>query len=266
MVDVHFRDPGAVNAPDRRCYSRQTSTDAPSSAGVDERNDLVLEHLPLVKAIAARCRSRLPAHVELSDLVQAGILGLLDAAHKYQQDLEVSFATYATRRIEGAILDNLRNEDPAARQLRRRHRDLENVRNELTQELKRFPTESEVSERSGIDLESLRATARDIHHVNQMLEQDSSAGAFDQSEAFADHPEEIYQGQERAWLVRELIEKLPECYRIVITMHYMTNLSLKTIGGSFGVPERQVSRMHTQALDRIHAMLRTRGITARSEL
>lgn len=234
----------------------------------DLRNDLVLEHLPLVKAIAARCRVKLPSHLEFSDLAQAGILGLLDAAQKYTTGTEASFSTYATHRIRGAILDSLRRQDPAARKLRRRHRQLESVRTALSQELQRCPTEAEVSERSGIHLDNLRATARDIHVVNQMSEQDSPsvAGEFDHSKASVAQPESIHQSNERVSLVKELIGKLPKCYRMVITMHYLTDLSLKEISGSFGVPERQVSRIHPQALHRIHAMLRTKGITAGTEL
>lgn len=257
-----------TSQPDCRRWFRRSNTEADWSAVLDQRNDLVLEHLPLVRAIVARCRVRLPAHLEFSDLVQAGILGLLDAAHKYKTDIGVSFSTYATHRIRGAILDSLRREDPAARKLRRRHRELESVRHALTQKLQRSPTESEVSEQSGMDLDTVRAVAQDIHQVNQMFERHSASAppGLERSAATAVEPEAICQDEERASLVKELIGKLPDSYRLVITMHYMTNLSLKEIGGSFGVPERQVSRMHARALQRIHAMLRTRGITAPGEL
>jgi RNA polymerase sigma factor for flagellar operon FliA len=265
MLDAH--SPGLEAAIQPDIPTCRSDTEAVWPAMLDQRNELVLEHLPLVKSIAARCRVRLPSHVEFSDLVQAGILGLLDAAEKFKSDIEVSFSTYATHRITGAILDSLRKEDPAARKLRRRHRELESVRGELTQELQRCPTESEVSERSGIDLDTLRATAQDIHHVNQLCDQDSTSSAgFELSETRVPEPETIYQGEERSSLVKQLIGKLPESHKMVLTMHYMTNISLKEIGGSCGLPERKISRMHTQALQRIHAMLRTKGITTRSEL
>jgi RNA polymerase sigma factor for flagellar operon FliA len=268
MKEVQARQPVADGPSDARSSTQRRYLDVLWPVVLGQRNDLVLEHLPLVKAIAARCRVRLPSHLEFSDLVQAGILGLLDAARKYNTGTDASFSTYATHRIRGAILDNLRTQDPAARKLRRRHRELESARRDLMQELQRSPTEGEVSERSGIDLESLRATARDIHQVSQMSagESASASAEFEQSKTSTAQPESIYQVRERARLVKDLIAKLPECYRMVITMHYMTDLSLKEISGSFGVPERQVSRMHTQALTRIHAMLQTKGITARAEL
>ncbi len=268
MKQTQVRELEAASQPDRGRWSRACNPEASGPDAADQRNDLILEHLPLVKAIAARCRVKLPSHLEFSDLVQAGILGLLDAAPKYTPGTEASFSTYATHRIRGAILDSLRRQDPAARKLRRRHRQLESVRTALSQELQRCPTEAEVSERSGVNLDSLRETVLDIHTVSQMSEQDSpsASGEFEQSKASVAQPESIYQGNQRAWLVKELIGKLPESYRMVITMHYMTDLSLKEISGSFGVPERQVSRIHTQALHRIHAMLRTKGITAKAEL
>jgi len=258
MKDVATSGLGKTNIPG----------DANSVETHGQHDELVLEHLPLVKAIAARCRVRLPAHLEFSDLVQAGILGLLDAARKYDSQAEACFATYATHRIRGAILDSLRKQDPAARRVRRRHRELESVRSQLTQELQRYPTDQEVSERAGIDLESLHSTVRDIHHVNQMSEGDRgcSTADFDQIRDCVAQPESLFQGQQRSIIVNELIEKLPESYRMVITMHYLTDLSLKQISGSVGVPERQVSRIHTQALQRINSMLRTKGITAKNEL
>ena len=221
-----------------------------------------------MKAVAAHCRAKLPAHLEFSDLVQAGIVGLLDAACKYDKETEASFSTYATHRIRGAILDSLRGEDPAPRKLRRCHRELDKVRCKLTQELQRFPTESEVSERSGIGLENLRATELDIHHLNQMSGSDggSISAMFENCQDSLAQPESFYELKERARLVKELIRKVPESYRMVITLHYATDLSLKEIGGSFSVPERQVSRTHKRALQRMNAMLRTGGITARGEI
>ena len=237
----------------------------PDQSGMPpDRNEVILVHLPLVKAIAAHCRVKLPAHLEFSDLVQAGIVGLLDAVSKYRPETEVSFSTYAAHRIRGAILDSLREEDPAPRKLRRRQRELEKVRGELTQELRRGPTEFEVSERSGIDLASLRATTLDIHYLNQMsgLHCDPEAQWPEQYQDSGAQPDSIYQLKERARLVNDVIQKLPATYRAVITLHYTTDLSLKEIGGSFGVAERQLSRIHKLALQRVHAMLRTRGITA----
>jgi RNA polymerase sigma factor for flagellar operon FliA len=234
----------------------------------DRCDELVLEHLPLVKAIASRMRVRLPAHLELSDLVQAGILGLLEAARKYNPGDAASFSTYATHRIKGAIFDSLRVQDPASRKLRRRHRELEKVRSELTQELQRSPTEPEISERSGIALDRLRSTTLDVHCLNQMCGAEGVSDYGDKGicNDSLNQPESQYARQARAVILKELIGKLPASYRMVITLHYTDDLSLKEIGGSAGVPERQVSRVHKRALERINAMLVMKGITSWSKI
>jgi RNA polymerase sigma factor for flagellar operon FliA len=234
----------------------------------DRCDELVLEHLSLVKAIASHMRLRLPAHLELSDLVQAGILGLLEAARKYDPGDAASFPTYASHRIRGAIFDSLRGQDPGSRKLRRRHRELERVRSELTQELQRSPTEPEVSQRSGIALDCLRSTILDIHCLNQM---GGAEGASDYGDKgicndSLNQPESQYERQARAVILKELIRKLPASYRTVITLHYTNDLSFKEIGGSSGVAERQVSRLHKRALERINAMLVAKGITSRSKI
>src|SRR5580658_8826689 len=110
----------AAGLPHTGCYSRQYRPCMLRADLLQRRDELVLEYLPLVKVVAAHCRVRLPAHLEFSDLVQAGIVGLLDAASKYNTDTEASFSSYATYRIRGAILDSLRKQDPAARRMRKR--------------------------------------------------------------------------------------------------------------------------------------------------
>jgi RNA polymerase sigma factor for flagellar operon FliA len=258
----------AANAPRIRRSAWPSDAEFVRSRILEQRNDLVLEHLPLVKAIAARWRVKVPAHLEVSDLVQAGILGLLDAACRYDPATEASFAAYATHRIKGAIVDSLRNQDPAPRELRKRYRELEKVRSELSQTLQRYPTEAEVSDRAGVDVDSLRAMLLDIHHLEQMSGPDRhSAGAdLERSEDLQREPESTYEETERAWLVNEVIGRLPESYRAVIILHYTTELSLKEIGGSFGVPERRVSRIHRRALQRINAMFAAMGIRSTSEI
>src|SRR6476469_5045590 len=107
------------------------------------RDRIVLNHLPLVKAIAVRVHENLPVHVDLDDLVHAGVLGLFDAASKYNPDKKVVFHSYAKYRIKGAILDSLRQLDWASRDQRRRQKQVENTTRELTSKLGRLPTESE---------------------------------------------------------------------------------------------------------------------------
>src|SRR5579885_1670529 len=123
---------------------------ASTAAKIARRDRIVLEHLPLVKAIAIRVHENLPVHVDLDDLVHAGILGLFDAATKFDPEKQVAFSSYAKHRIKGAILDSLRQLDWASRDLRRRHKQLEAVTRDLASTLQRAPTEAEIAERLGV--------------------------------------------------------------------------------------------------------------------
>jgi RNA polymerase sigma factor for flagellar operon FliA len=121
------------------------------------RDQLVLDHLSLVKAIALRVHESLPVHVDLDDLVHAGVMGLFDAATKYDSHKEVAFKSYAKHRIKGSILDSLRQLDWASRDLRKRHKQLEAATRELTALLERAPTEVEIAGKMGVDLERWRS-------------------------------------------------------------------------------------------------------------
>src|ERR1700735_3488050 len=129
----------------------QTIIDSPPSKPTaptqTERDRLVLEHLPLVRAIAVRVYENLPVHVDLDDLIHAGVMGLFDAALKYNEDKQVSFRGYAKHRIKGAILDSLRDMDWASRDLRKRHKQLEAITRELAAVMERNPTEAEIAEK-----------------------------------------------------------------------------------------------------------------------
>ena len=229
---------------------------------------MVIDHLPMVKAIAARFRLKLPLHLELNDLVQAGIVGLLEAAHRYDPGTENCFSTYATHRIKGAILDSLRGQDPASRKLRKAHRELEGVKSTLTQELHRTPTESELAERSGVPLSRLREIVLDVHILNRMnaredfQHRDTVRGNRSPNE----QPGSSFDEDTRARILKEIIAKLPESYRMIVTMHYGSDFTLKQVGGKAGIPERQVSRIHKRALQRMGAMLAAQGISSISEI
>ena len=143
--------------------SKAHSLDAAES--LSRRDRVVLEHLPLVKAIAVRVHENLPVHVDLDDLVHAGVLGLFDAATKFNPEKQVVFSSYAKHRIKGAILDSLRQLDWASRDLRRRHKQIEAATRELAAELQRTPTEVEVADRLGINMERWREMMLDMRSV-----------------------------------------------------------------------------------------------------
>src|SRR5580692_2294315 len=129
------------------------------------RDRMVLENLSLVKAIAIHVHESLPVHVDLDDLVHAGVLGLFDAASKYNPDKKVVFQSYAKHRVKGAILDSLRQLDWASRDLRRRHKQVEAATRELQATLQRTPTESEIALKLGVDVDRWRQMMVDLRSV-----------------------------------------------------------------------------------------------------
>src|SRR6202035_44501 len=159
--------PGCICQGNRRhsMTSNATPTAALSAADYSERDRLVLEHLPLVRAIAVRVYENLPVHVERDDQVHAGGLGLFDDAVKYDNDTQVTFKGYAKHRIKGAILDSLRDMDWASRDLRKRHKKLEEVTRELAATMERSPTEAEIAEKMGMDVTRWRQVAVEVRLV-----------------------------------------------------------------------------------------------------
>jgi RNA polymerase sigma factor FliA len=138
---------------------------AQRAAAIALRNQLVVEHLPLVKAIAVRLHLNLPAHVALEDMIQAGNLGLLSAANKYDLEKKVVFPGYAKHRIRGAILDSLRQLDWASRDMRRHHKQVETATQDLAVTLQRAPVEAEVAEKLGMDVARLRSMMVDLRNI-----------------------------------------------------------------------------------------------------
>ncbi|MGH9640703.1 MAG: sigma-70 family RNA polymerase sigma factor, partial [Bryobacteraceae bacterium] len=122
-----------------------------TESGAARRDELILEYLPLVSAIAAHIQRSLPVHIELDDLIHAGTMGLFEAATHYQPEKQIAFPTYAKHRIRGAILDSLRQIDWASRDLRKRYKQMETVIRQLTTELRRTPTEAEVAAAMGLN-------------------------------------------------------------------------------------------------------------------
>src|SRR5207248_9820509 len=155
--------PVAASTSRHAAQSNAAAAKANSQAAKLARRDrVVLEHVPLVKAIAVRVHENLPVHVDLDDLVHAGILGLFDAANKYNPEKQVVFSSYAKHRIKGAILDSLRQLDWASRDMRRRHKQVEAATRDLASTLQRAPTEAEVAEKLGMDVERWRNMMLDL--------------------------------------------------------------------------------------------------------
>jgi RNA polymerase sigma factor for flagellar operon FliA len=229
------------------------------------RDQLILENLPLVSAIAAHIQKSLPVHIEMDDLVHAGTMGLFDAATKYRDDKEVAFRTYAKHRIRGAILDSLRQQDWASRDLRKRYRQVETVRAELSVRIQREPNELEMAGAMGITLrrwQSLMVDFRSLGLAASQLQASEREDGF-LSEAAAgpaNAPDKVFAREELKAKLLVAMKTLPDRYKQVVELYYVRDLTMKEIGGVLGVNESRVSQIHKSALERMQLVLRDGGI------
>lgn len=254
--------------PDCRPVPADAETAASRDAvAVARRNSIVLEHLALVKAIALKVHESLPVHVEVDDLIHAGVLGLFDAAEKYDESKQVGFAAYAKHRIKGAILDSLRQLDWASRDLRRRHKQVEQITHELSAQLHRNPTEEEVAERLGVEVSRWRQMAMDLRNVGLISastrppEQEGLPAPDFPSKPDA-HPDTICAREELKQRLSGAMRVLPERYRKVVTLYYTNEMTMKEIGGLMGINESRVSQIHKAALEKMAAALQAAGISS----
>jgi RNA polymerase sigma factor FliA len=230
-----------------------------------ERDGLILEHLPQIKYIAQRISTKLPSHVELNDLVSAGILGLLDAIEKFDPNRGVKFKTYAELRIKGAILDSLRNLDWAPRSLRKKSKDLERVYRELEQRLGRPATDKEVCEAMEITLEEFYELVDQIKGLNlgsfqELSSQDEDKNAEPLVKYIPDAPQLdpffVFHKTEIQGILSTAIDTLPKKERLVVSLYYFDELTMKEIGKVLGVNESRVSQLHTKAMLRLRTKLK----------
>jgi RNA polymerase sigma factor for flagellar operon FliA len=228
------------------------------------RDQVVLEHLPLVRAIAIRVHENLPVHVDLDDLVHAGVLGLFDAVEKYDDSKNVAFQSYAKHRIKGAILDSLRQLDWASRDLRKRQKQADATTRDLAARLGRNPTESEMAREMGMSLERWRRTVMELRTVGPAPANAHSDHERDCTQEFAATPDfqpdhMCERKQLRATLARA-IGRLPERYQKVVFLYYTNDMTMKEIGEILGVNESRISQIHKTALRRMAVTLESEGI------
>jgi len=244
-----------------------TETDTIQDETMTWRDSVILEHLALVKAIAIRVHENLPVHVELDDLVHAGVLGLFDAADKFNPTKQVAFSSYAKHRIKGAILDSLRQLDWASRDLRRRHKQVEAVTRELAATLQRNPTESEVAEKMGVDAERWHHMMLDLRNVGLVS---ASARSNDNDDLPAPdfpsnpdtQPDNMCAREQMRTVIATAMKALPERYQKVVFLYYTNEMTMKEIGTVLGINESRVSQIHKSALEKMAAVLESNGITS----
>lgn len=237
---------------------------------VSNRDQIVLDHLPLVKAIAIRVHENLPVHVDLDDLIHAGVMGLFDAVEKYDDQKNVLFHAYAKHRIKGAILDSLRQLDWASRDLRRRQKQVESVTRELSTKLGRHPHETEVAEEMGLGLERWRRMQMELRTVGVVSATPAGEDDRDRTQDFAAtadyQPDRICERREMQRKLAGAIGSLPERYQKVVVLYYTNDLTMKEIGEVLGVNESRVSQIHKTALKRMAGVLGSEGIRSSAAL
>ena len=238
-----------------------------ASLTASERDGLIVEHLPTVRFIARRIHARVPQHVELEELVSAGVVGLIDAVQKFDGRKDVQFKSYAQFRIRGAILDSLRTLDWSPRDLRRKGRAIEEANRVLTARLGRAPSEQEVAIEIGLSLETyqqLQGTLKGLEVGSLNIERSEESGEEELAclpgPATDDPLFQCLEGEMRKHLV-EMIETLPEKERLVLTLYYYEELTMKEIGLTLGVVESRISQIHASAVGRLR---RTLGVAQKS--
>ncbi len=225
------------------------------------RDQLVMEQLPQVKFIARRIHERLPRHVAMDDLVHAGILGLIDAAEKFDCDKKVQFQSYAKFRIRGAILDSLRDLDWSPRDLRRKARALEAAEHRLFARLGRVADELELAAELNMKLDDFREMTRELEGLGISSLQDGlpiegfGTEREIEVESQEENPLEVFLGNENREQLIHAIEQLPDRERQVLALYYLEELTMKEVGAVLGVGESRVSQIHSQALHHIRTRL-----------
>lgn len=235
-----------------------------SQLDAGEQEKLLLEQLPQVRYIARRIHDRLPAHIAFDDLVQAGILGLMEALHKYDPSKNVELKTYAKHRIQGAILDSLRDLDWSPRPLRKKARQLEQAHQRLRSQFGRPATEPELAIELGMELSELQRLLGDLRGLDLGSLQDEFTDSGQERESLAaptQGPDQEPFAQclqaELRDLLSSAVGELQHRERQVLSLYYFEELTMKEVGAVLGVGEARVSQIHSAALVRLRARMRT---------
>lgn len=214
----------------------------------------------LVKRIAYQLAARLPASVQLDDLIQAGMIGLLDALNHFDETQGAQFETYASQRIRGAMLDELREIDWVPRSVRKNARDIERAITILQQQLGCPPTEQEIADHLGMLLQEYQIMLTDARGHQLVYYEDFKKEGDEPVELNITDgrpgPLQVMQDERMQHALVSAIEELPERERMVMAMYYQEDLNLKEVGAVLGVSESRVCQIHTQAVMRLRAKLK----------
>jgi RNA polymerase sigma factor for flagellar operon FliA len=229
--------------------------------GKADKNHLLTEHMPLVKRLAHQMKAKLPPSVEVDDLIQAGMIGLLDAIQRYEENHGAQFETYAVLRIRGAMLDELRSNDWMPRSTRQNMRKVEQAMATLQQQLGRPPSESEIAKSLKLPLADYQEMLGDsgghqLVYYEDFHDEDGNDSWLDRYAVDDDDPLRALLETDFRQAVIDAIDNLPPREKILMGLYYEEELNLKEIGAVMGVSESRVSQLHSQAVGRLRTYLR----------
>ena len=231
-----------------------------NAAGQINKDQLVQRFAPLVKRIAYHLMARLPSSVQVDDLVQNGMMGLLDAIGRFEAGMGAQFETYAAQRVRGAMLDGLRENDWLPRSLRRDFRRIEEAIAQLEQQYGRAPGEKELADALGMSLTEYQKMLQDARgHQLISFEDMVEDGEDDYLERHlkdeTNEPSQLLENQSLQTLLTQGIEQLPEREKLMMALYYEQDLNLREIGEVMGVTESRVCQLHSQAVARLRARI-----------
>ena len=234
--------------------------------GKADKNQLLTDHMPLVKRLAHHMKAKLPPSVEVDDLVQAGMIGLLDAISRYEETHGAQFETYAVLRIRGAMLDELRNSDWLPRSMRQNMRKIESAMSSLQQKLGHPPTESEVAKLLKLSLSEYQDMLGDggghqLVYYEDFHDNEGSDNFLDRYAVDDADPLRSLLDSDFRQAVIDAIDALPPREKMLMGLYYEEEMNLKEIGAVMGVSESRVSQLHTQAVARLRSALREQAWT-----
>lgn len=242
---------------------RRDAVEAYKTFDAQEKEDLIRSFLPLVRKVVHRLAGRLPRDIDVKEMLNSGIIGLVDALQKYDPKHETNFTTYAQFRIRGAILDSFRTQDWMPRSLRFKSHKLEEAYMVVEQKLGRPATDEEAAKELGVDLEEFTKLLVDVGSVMMYSFEELGFGhgeeRFVSTDDIAQSDDEPLKGilnNEKVGLIARALDRLPEKERLVISLYFYEELNLKEIGEILGVTESRASQIRSRALIRLKNYLR----------
>ena len=236
-----------------------------TAKGQLDRDALIRQHVPLVRRIALHMIAKLPPNVELDDLIQVGMIGLAEALSRFETEQGVQFETFASQRIRGAMLDELREGDWMSRSSRKSQKDIERALNKLEQRLGRPPLESEIPTELGMELDDYQSLLGKVRGTQLVYLEDIGGGDGEDGENYLERhvadegadPFALLRDQRLRAALVGAIQALPEREQYVMGMYYEHDMNLKEIAAVLGVTESRVCQLHSQAIARLRTKMRS---------